>query len=397
MGSLARALGGIGAGVLAAAAATATACTIFNGLTPTTTADAAVEASADAARDATLDVAPQVDADNCNHATPAAPPAQSSPGNGAVTFVAALRTITGIEPGDAGVVLGFDLDGVCTCPGPPSCRSQATPPAQNCDQPGGRDLQGDGLLSIFDQAYSAMSPYGNITQHVAEGRIGILFYIGDYNGQPDDTQVTVAIYASDGLPVVGDAGTSDAGVPAVPLWDGTDRWLIDSDSFITSAPLDGGGFQYAPTYVTGTAYVSQSTFVANLPALVLRLPFGEVPFQSVVATAKIVPDANGGYDLTQGQLVARMSTATIFHVLAQAVDSTGQFLCGTNPMYQELRTAVCQGADIMDTPSADNTDAGCNAISITVGFTASAAQMGAPSTLGPAVAGCDGAIDDCVP
>jgi hypothetical protein len=389
MGSHARALGGIGAGVVATAIVAATACTIFNGLTPT-----AATTSTDAAADASLDTATGVDADGCNHAVPAAPPAQSSPGGAAVTFVAALRTITGIEPGDAGVVLGFDLDGVCTCPGPPSCRSQAIPPAQNCDQPGGRDLQGNGLLSIFDQAYSAMSPYGNITQHVALGRIGILFYIGDYNGEADDTQVTVAIYSSDGLPLV-DGGTGDSGTNAVPRWDGTDRWLVDSDSFITSAPLDGG-FQYAPTYVTATAYVSQSTFVANLPGLVLRLPFGEVPLQSVIATARIVPDGDGGYDLQQGQLVARMSTATIFHVLAQAVDSTGQFLCGTNPSYVELRTAVCQGADIMATPAADNTDAGCNAISITVGFTASAAQMGAPSTLGPAEAGCDGAIDDCV-
>jgi hypothetical protein len=393
MGSHARALRGIGAGVLAAAIGAAASCTIFNGLTPTATMDAAVDASLDTAAP---DV--DVDADPCNHALPASPPAQSSPGTGPVTFVAALRTITGIEPGDAGVILGFDLDGVCTCPGPPSCRSQATPPAQNCDQPGGRDLQGNGLLSIFDQAYSAMSPYGNITQHVAEGRIGIVFYIGDYNGAADDTQVTVAIYSSDGLPLVtGDSGTGDSGTPAVPRWDGTDPWLIDSDSFITSAPLDGGGFQYAPTYVTATAYVSQFTFVANLPALVLRLPFGEVPLQSVVATARIAPDGKGGYDLQQGQLVARMSTATIFHVLAQAVDSTGQFLCGTNPSYLELRTAVCQGADIMGTPAADNTDAGCNAISITVGFTASAARMGAPSTLGPAEAGCDGAIDDCVP
>jgi hypothetical protein len=133
MASAARTLGGIVVGVGAALAAAAS-CTIFNGLRATTTpaTDAAPEA------EGTGDDAVAA----CDSAAPPPPPAQSSPGNESVSFVAAMRTLTGIEPGDAGLVLGFDLDGVCTCPGPPSCRSLASPPAQNCDEPGGRDLQG---------------------------------------------------------------------------------------------------------------------------------------------------------------------------------------------------------------------------------------------------------------
>jgi hypothetical protein len=340
--------------------------------------------------DAGHEAAPLADADaaGCNPALPPPPPPQGAPGSGSISFVSALRTLSGITPGDAGVLLGFDLDGVCTCPGPPSCRSPESPPQPNCDGPGGRDLQGNGLLELFDQAY-ASSNLGDILARINEGRITLLFYVGGYNGGPDDSQVTVAVYASNGLRV-GDAGTI-----VVPKWDGTDPWSVDPGSFVASGTIDGG-WVYTPAFVTTTAYVTQGTLVAELPEFVFQAGVGSITYRGAVVSAVIQPDGDGGYGL-QGLLGARLTTHDIFTLMGQLKDANGQYLCGSNPTYQTLHTTVCQTADIMGSASADNMDASCNAVSVGAGFGTTAARLGMPFAVAAMASGCDGAVDDCTP
>ena len=349
--------------------------------------DAAPDASAsDAGRDADADIGAVSDAETCNHALPPPPPVQGAPG--AIAFVSAMRTLTGIVPGDAGTVLGFDLDGVCTCPGPPSCSSPGSPPQPNCDGPGGRDLEGDGLLELFDEAF-ASSSLGDLAARIAEGRLTILFYVSGYNGGPDDAQVTFAVYSSNGI------RTGDAGTIALPKWDGTDSWSVDPGSVVASNPFDGG-FAYTPAFFTTTAYVTQNTLVAHVPELVVQLGFGSITFRAGVFTATIQPDGDGGYGL-QGILGARLTTRDIFTLMGQLRDGAGQYLCGTNPTYLSLHTTVCQTADIMASASQDSTDASCNAVSVGAGFAAVAAQLGAEFAVAPVASGCDGAVDDCTP
>ena len=73
------------------------------------------------------------------------------------------------------------------------------------------------------------------------------------------------------------------------------------------------------------------------------------------------------------------------------------YLCGTDPTFQAFRPNMCQAADLMHGPSLDSTDAGCDAISIVIGFNAVAAKVGAPYAGKPVVQGCDGSVVECIP
>jgi hypothetical protein len=51
----------------------------------------------------------------------------------------------------------------------------------------------------------------------------------------------------------------------------------------------------------------------------------------------------------------------------------------------------------MNDPGLDGTDAGCNAISLVVGFNAVAANVGPEYAGKPSQTGCDGSVVECTP
>jgi len=328
------------------------------------------------------------DADACAHVTVPPPPTQDSPGTQSITFVAALRTVTGIEPGQSvGPGIGFDLDGVCTCPAPPSCRSPVMPANPNCDMTGGRDLQGDPLIEVFEESFASSG--GDITNRIEQGRLTLLAVVSDYNGGPDDTQVTVSVYDSSGL------HDPDGGAVVPPAWNGNDEWNVDPTSSVVSSLTDAG-WQYTPVYFTTTAYVTGNTLVASLDAIPFQLDFATILFRSFVASATIAVDANGRYGLA-GTFGARIDTNDIFTLLGRLQDGDAGFLCGTDPAFLQLRGIVCQASDIMSSPSEDNTNAVCDSVSLGVGFTASPAALGGPVPGQMSPYGCDGAVYTCTP
>jgi hypothetical protein len=365
------------------------------------TGDASVDgptpdAASDARRpsDATLDSGrPETSAEAsvCVHALPPPPPSTTT-GQGVLSFVVALRTLTGFTALDASALpaLGFDLDGVCTCepasdPGPGSCVPPTTPAPVDCDQPGGRDLQGDQLLEAFDEAF-ANTLEGDLLARIAEGRFTVLFDVQGYNGLPDDGQVSVAAYAASGL------DTGDAG--GAPKWDGTDQWWVDPRSVAAPVPVDGG-YQYVPVFVTETAYVTQGVLVAQLGMMDFELGFGIVPLRDVVLAATIAPDGRGGYNLS-GQFGARFKTSDAFALIGRVKNLDGGApLCGSNPEFLAIRNTVCQTADIMSSAALDNMGMTCDSFSIGAGFEAVGARFGPELAPAEYEAGCDGAIDDC--
>ena len=356
-------------------------------------AGAADAADAADATDATLHDSSTGDAAvdaPCNHVVPPPPPAQGSPGPDTVSFVSAFRLLTGIEPGDAGGTLGFDLDGVCTCPGPPSCISAVTPPSMNCDEPGGRDLQGEPLFVVFDQAF-AVTELGDFSQRIAEGRLNLLLAVSDYNGGPDDTQVTVAAYGSNGL------RDPDGGAYVPPRWNGADEWNVDPASWFASTLTDAG-WHYTPSFFTTSAYVTQNTLVARFDdGITFDFGFTSTLVRDAVLTATIAADPAGGYDLS-GNFGGRIATADIFDLMGRlTVGADAGRLCGANPLFQGLSATVCQSADIMSSAAVDNTNAVCDALSIAVGFSAFPAELGAPYDLPETPFGCDGSVYQCSP
>jgi hypothetical protein len=357
---------------------------------PTLAASTGPDASQDgplqqdtASTEAAFDAA-AMDSGQCGVVPPL--PAPMSPTGGSITTYAAVQAFAFLEP-DAGPLLGYDLDGVCTCPGPPSCVSGT----QHCDLLGGRDTSGNQIVVLLDNFLQGTAA-GTLNAQIAAGSLGLLFEVVDYNGGSDDQEVGVAVLTSPGIILDAEAGTTRP-----PSFDGNDVWNVNADSVAGSTRVDGG-YVYVPKALSTSAYVAGGTLVATLPAVQVAFGSSSMTLTSAVISGVIQP-GHGGYDLVQGQLAGRISTHEVQAFMATFRDpfDRSTFLCGNDGTFQGFRNNICEAADLMHDPLLDNTDAGCDAVSIVVGFNAIASKVGAPVVPPPRPIGCDGSVVECVP
>ena len=316
---------------------------------------------------------------------PAAPP--KSPGGNGSFFVAVHTLDYGVDL-EAGAP-GFNLDGLCGCGG--SCT-----PHPNADVACWQGDINNAIATLFSQVrgfVGGTAPAGfDVNVHIDAGEIGLLLQVVGYNGQ-SDSELKVAAFASTGTWAAGDGGTLQP-----PRWDGNDVWALDPGS-VQAGPN-------VPFYSASQAYVTGGTFVAlfdrfPLPASI-GVATGVFEVENAVLTATLVPRGGTTYALANGVLGARAPTATLLSSLARFADPfDGGTLCGTDPVYNFAKPAVCEAADLNQDPSKDGRGFACNALSVGGAFTAEPAQQGAVHA--PLVAplnGCaapDGAPwgDDC--
>jgi hypothetical protein len=334
---------GVG-GVIAAI----TACQLIAGIDDRKIYDAAV--TGDGAVDPCL--APDI---------PPAPALNTSSPTDNVTFVAALSKVM-LGTTDGGPYYGFNLDKTCTCTGASgdSCqRPPSTKPA--CDDPSGVDNY---ARHAFEQINALGSDGGFITEEkfnsaVQTGLSGALIEVSSYNGQKDDGVVSVTVYASQGYDRYPDAG---------PSWDGGDQWILDPSS-------SSGQFS------TSNAYVSNYTLVAQLsfPIIVGSATTQPVTIQLEAGLIRADLQMNGKQlvKMTNGQIGGRWDPGKFLPSLQAVPDPTspGQFLCGTDFVYEALKAIICNNVDVNISPAYDGTGI-CNAVSMGLGFEALPAQKG---------------------
>ncbi|HEX8790164.1 MAG TPA: hypothetical protein VF765_04380 [Polyangiaceae bacterium] len=318
------------------------------------------EAGAPDAREA--EAAPPV----CPEDFPPGPPAMDDPSDaGDQTFVVALHTLN-VGLGDAGVAgLGYDLDKVYTCcdGGPESCKAAVTGQA-HCDQSGGRDDSAGELLAGLAKIDSAQFNTTTVSQNLESGAYSVLVQVLHYNGTPNDTSVSVALYASSGV-------TNDAGA----AWNGSDTWQID-DAFTVNdsgAPL--------PNHFDPNAYVSDGTLVMHVDFPLSLGSTGTGSFEIDLASGSItatVVRSGGGYALRDGQMSGRWNVSALL-LAVQALKVLGSPVCPGSNAYSLIKQQVCQYADIMNDPTQDLMGKTCDALSLGIGFTAD------PAILGPIV------------
>lgn len=337
------------------------ACTLFNPLDeygpPKPKPDGAVVATdADTGADASACVGQR---------WPSRPPASTAGGTSLPETVFAIDNISIVGGGDAGNITsrGYDLDNVCTCPGTSSCAAAAdAPEGAQCDVDGGIDTAGTILLEGFIKL--AGVEVDSVTK-LRAGKIGLLFRLRDYNGQPDDAEVEFSVFLTNGT----EKDINGDHIP--PKFDGTDLWTLDPDSLI-----GGAGPPYLPQFVDTKAYVANGVLVANIDfpltfsSLVLSL-------SGSVLTAHI-NNVGGRLRLDDGRIVGRWPTGKLLTVLDTVKDPyvDGKGLCGDSGLYHDLKKRICAGADITANPKLDNTNAPCDALSITTSFAASPAKLG---------------------
>ncbi len=301
------------------------------------------------------------DADSCNHAVPPPRPVADDPSDGGdIEFITALSNV---DFGLDGGIFGFDLDHVCTCPGPESCVPQTT--KQHCDDSQGRDNAGGALI----QQFSALTTEFNadkINTNIASGLDSMLLRVRNYNGTANDTQVSLAVFVSTGT-------TSDAGTNTPPKHDGNDHWGIDPSSLVGTPP------PYVAVNEDLSAYVTNGVLVASV-----SFPFGLgqslgpnfLRLDGAYLVGVLTKSATG-YSAA-GVITGRWDTRNLLTGMQGIKDplNKGMFLCGTDPTYQGFKTAICAASDVARAASLDNSNAPCDALSTAVGFRTEPALLG---------------------
>jgi hypothetical protein len=334
----------------------------------------------------------QVDGDTCAHvrwpARPVADDPSATPDVIATSAIATLNLGLANEAGPASL-LGFDLDHVCTCPGPDSCVNSISA-GPHCDEDGGRDNAAQPLLQLVGTLPGLNEAALNQALH--SGKYGLVIVVSEWNGQPNDTQVKISLFISNGLI------TDDGGSTGPVKGDGTDVWTVSSGSLLGGAALAGTdcGDQNtacSPVYYDDNAYVTGGTMVGSVDFSIALGGGGSgtvnVDLSGSVVLATVTASA-GGWSLTNGTIAGRWATSKLLSSLAAVNDplNTGTYLCGSDATYALVKNDICNAMDIAADPNLDQTGAPCDAISISLGFTADPAQMGLVTSHSDPFTGC---------
>jgi hypothetical protein len=315
-------------------------------------------ASGDAGIEASVDAGP-----SCVLARWPDRPAADDPAGADVELTFASSSVD--IGGGASATVGYDLDGFCTCPGPSSC----TPPGAKppCDGDGGADNGGGAILS---QSLPLLAGAGSADDVIRAGLNGFLVVLQRYNGTANDTDVIVSIFPSNGTEPADGSAT-----PTTPRHDGSDRWTVDPDALTAPA---GAATLPVSKLVDPHGYVRDDVVVARMNVL-MRL--GDVAFdlRGGVVTAQIVREGPARR-LVQGVVAGRWPTARLLTSLDAVPDpfDDKSGLCGTDSLYATIKSQVCAAPDVAADPSGDGTTAACDAVAVTIGFSAEPAVVGVP-------------------
>jgi len=339
--------------------------------------------------DAQTEAGPPDAGDGCNHARwPARPSADDPSDAGNIELYNALSFLD-FGAGDGGAtsnaVYGFDLDGICTCPGPDSCKPFGDSGTQ-CDLEGGVDNSTGSLIKEFSGATNFFDQ-GYINQGIQTGVFGAVIHVKNYNGQANDTNVELSIFVSNGTQGAG----TDAG-PMIPQFDGNDVWTLDPKSLLGGTLTDAGPVPIVAYDLN--AYVSDYTLVGNISDMPLAIgaATGEglvtIDLTGALVVAKLTPF--GKSFQTQGTVAGRWESKkllTALQVLHDPFDYDAS-LCGSDTIYQLLKGRICGFQDIAASVLDDGKGAPCNALSLGFAFKTVPAKYGSPYSPPDAGGGC---------
>ena len=268
---------------------------------------------------------------------------------------------------------GYDMDGVCTCPGAGSCTPLGTRAMATCDGPRGvDDALGPLLLGIVTLFPKDGSISTSGTDFIRGGRQTVLVQLRGYDGTPNDDEVQVALLSGSGFVDPSDAGTPDGG-EALPKLDGTDTWTIEPDSVIGQS-----GPPYIPRVEDPRGYVRDGVLVANLD-LDLRVGVFRTVAKESRLTARI-EKVGGAFRLREGIISARARSGDLLtglEAVHSPLPSSNAYLCRGDLVYLEAKRRLCEALDLAANRADDNRGQPCGAISVTLTFDAVPAKAGA--------------------
>jgi hypothetical protein len=363
------------AGVLGVAAS----CTLLNPLDGYSggALDAAPEATPDTSSPPPPPVEAAVDAlPACEPLLPPTRPPASDPK--AQSFLLAGDTLDYGRVGE-----GYDLDGLCTCPGAAACTLSANP-SPACDSPRGVDNVLGPLLTSTLALFPGRGEYTG-TDYIKAGSQNILVQLQGYNGTDNDDAVQVGVIASPGI-----LGRTDAGPSPIPKLDGTDTWQVEDDSVVGTSQ----SFPFETRIEDRAAYVRDGVLVATLD-VDLRVGLFRARAKEAKLVGKLVREGSL-LRLRDAFLSGRVLAADLLtglEVLRSPI--TLQPLCRQEPLYLEAKRRICEAMDLPGTRADDGRGVPCRAISLALRFSAVTAFAGpVVSAAQPRPCGTDW-FDDC--
>lgn len=301
----------------------------------------------------------------CVHATYPPPPGAATEG-GSIDFTVAIRSIDLGE--GTGTTKGLDLDRTCTCHfnEGPSCIYPAYADKDHCDDPEGRD---NGIAKLFETVSIFLGPDEFGSKHFSDraevGRWSLLVRVYGYNGEPNDAQVTVAMYQT---------SWNDAVVPE-PTWDGNDVWPA------SAAALEDGISLEKPRFTDPKAYVSNGIVVGSLPEVFITLSSnnGDLGVRLTAGTVMgRIEKVGERYRIADGIVAARWKTTDLFKVTS-SISTGDKPLCKDgSPEYIQFKKLVCGHVDIASSLGAPSAD--CDALSFGMNFSTEPVLLGSPYT-----------------
>lgn len=299
------------------------------------------------------------------------------------SFYLALRTVSLTPQAADQSYIGLDLDSVCTCDrragtahsGQTSC----TPKQEVCDGDGGADNRAASLFQQFTLT-GAPSVNDSIVGNIAAGNSTLLVWISGWNGEPNDREIKVGVLVSTGITDASGCGvtTSDDATHFHPGWCGQDRWNFAPSTTITVrgmvAPLGNG-----IGYVTNNQLVYKSE-----SAVEISLGRAAVAFNSPTTLGTLTADGSG-YKLS-GMLAGRIEIGQLLGAIGQLKIGSGTSavdLCNDAKDFTGVKSVLCNAVDIARTSVFDFQNAGCDAISSAMQFTAEPAVIGSEVAGGP--------------
>lgn len=342
--------------------------------------------------------------DPCEHAAPPTVPAKRNvPGEDdeLPPFVVAVRSMS-LIPDKGASPPGFDLDNVCTCEkrqptaGDGGSTCLTTPTTPFCDENGGIDNQAARVFNEY-RGILEINETANINDEIANGAKTLLLQVSGYNGLPNDPNVTVGVFPSEGIydrppdKAGCDASTFNAlpGYPEGGVWRpafcGDDKWSVIKETAIGAGrPLvpvrTGSGWVRDGVLVVEVRDSLQIPFYNTVLSLVTARVVGRlVPLdQNLVPRDAAAPPANDRekrlFELRDGVLAGRIPARDLLAAAGTLDDpldkQSGKHLCST-PLYQTMQELFCRFLDISSNPQRDlNLSFACDALSAAFTFKA---------------------------
>ncbi|MEZ4223702.1 MAG: hypothetical protein R3B13_22330 [Polyangiaceae bacterium] len=272
---------------------------------------------------------------------------------------------------------GYNLDNLfSTKTGSNHCKLPAnTPPSNKVDGKDGIDNSfGKNILAILKTFIPA--PSDEVNQNILDGGFTIMLRLDNLDSEANQTGITASLY-----------GGADLGGP--PNWDGNDMWPVFPE-LLNNGDINDPKVKFPNSYVSGGTWVSGSKGTVDLSVSV-----GGKGISLVITNAVITMDITGtgtSASATNGVISGVIKTTQLTSEIEKiAGDLTSGQLCPGNPTLEGALVSIRQASDIMSDGTNGDSAKECDAISVGIGFEASAVQLGA---VAPPATGGGG--DPCV-